>query len=249
MNHKYVVEKGIIENYLLHRLNEKETDDFEEHLLYCKECRSLLAETKEIMTLTQYMAIHSSKNETDEGATQKGISLYRTCIKAAAIIFVIVCSAGIIWSLLQKPKESLVRNESKHGQIKNVPDSAPNEVVQSVKSLSQTELTRENDSLSGNYKKLALYENAIKNNLRGENIEVLSPKKSTQITFGEKVVFSLKDNKQEILITVINNTGKTLFENMVKIPYTLQLKLPRGLYYWEITENDEVVFVSKFLIR
>jgi hypothetical protein len=59
----------------------------------------------------------------------------------------------------------------------------------------------------------------------------------------------LKENKQEILITVINNTGKTLFENMVKIPYTLQLKLPRGLYYWEITENDEVVFVSKFLIR
>jgi hypothetical protein len=249
MDHKYVIEKGIIENYLLHQLKEKETDDFEEHLLYCEECRKLLEETKEILTLTQYIAIHNSKKETKEAATQKSAAFYRTWIKAAAVILVLVCSAGIIWSLLQKPQEALVRNESKPGQIINVPDSTQNEVPQPVKSLSRTELTRGNESLSGNYKELALYENAIKNNLRGENIEVLSPLKFSQIAFGEKVVFSLKDNKQEILLTVLNNAGKILFENKVKIPYTLQLKLPRGLYYWEITENDEVVFVSKFLIR
>ncbi len=249
MEHNYVIEKGIIENYLLHRLNERETDDFEEHLLYCKECRSLLIETKEIMTLTQYMAIHTSKREPEEVATQKSVTFSRAWIKAAAVLLVMVCTAGIIWNLLQKPHESLVRNESKPGQIKNVPDSAQNEVPPPIKSLSPTELTRETRSLSVNYKELALYENAIKNNLRGENIEVISPKKSSNIAFGEKVVFSLKDKKEEIMLTVLNNAGKALFENTVKIPYTLQLKLARGLYYWEITENDEVVFVSKFLIR
>jgi hypothetical protein len=249
MKHNYVIEKGIIENYLLHRLNEKETDDFEEHLLYCKECRKLLAETKEIMNLTQYMAIHTSKREPEEVATQKSYTLSRAWIKAAAVLLVLVCSAGIIWSLLKKPQESLVGNVSEPGQIKNVRDSAQIEVLPPIKSLSRTESTGENESLPVNYKELALYENAIENNLRAENIEVLTPKKSSNIAFGEKVVFSLKDNKQEILLTVLSNTGKTLFENKVKTPYTLRLKLPRGLYYWEITQDDEVVFVSKFLIR
>jgi hypothetical protein len=249
MDHNYVIEKGIIENYLLHQLKEKETDDFEEHLLNCEECRKLLKETKEVLTLTQYMAIHNSKIETNEVSAQKSIAFYRTWIKAAALIFVLVCSAGIIWSLLQKPQESLVRNESKPGQIKNDTDSVQNGDSQSEKSVSRAELAGENESLFGNYKELALYENAIRNNLRGENIEVLSPMRSSQIAFGEKVVFSLKDNKEEILLTVLNNSGKTIFENTVKIPYTLKLKLPRGLYYWEITKNEEVVFVSKFFIR
>jgi hypothetical protein len=248
MEHNYVIEKGIIENYLLHRLNERETEDFEEHLLYCKECRSLLAETKEIMTLAQYMAIHTSKRNPEAVATQKRFTLSRAWIKAAAVLLVMICT-GIIWNLLQKPQESLVWNESKPGQIKNIPDSAQIRALQPIKSLSRTQLTGENESLPVNYKELALYENAIKNNLRGENIEVLTPKESSNIAFGEKVVFSLKDNKQEILLTVLSNAGKTLFENKVKTPYTLQLKLPRGLYYWEITQEDEVIFVSKFLIR
>ena len=76
MEHNYVINKEIIENYLLHRLSEKETDDFEEHLLYCKECRKLLAETKEMIGLTQYMAIHSINRDTKEVVTHKKILIF-----------------------------------------------------------------------------------------------------------------------------------------------------------------------------
>ena len=94
-----------------------------------------------------------------------------------------------------------------------------------------------------------MYENAIKNNVRGENNEILSPAESSAIAFGKKVIFSLKDNNREISLSVIDNIGKSIFEDSVKTPFTLPLKLQKGLYYWEITDNDEVVFVSKFYIR
>lgn len=249
MEHNFVTEEGIIEKYLLHRLSERETDDFEEHLLYCKECRSLLAETKDIMALTQYMAIHTNKGETKEVNIKKSATFYRPWMKAAAVFLIIVCSAGIIRSLMQKPTESLVRNESKPNPIKKVADSANINESKLAKVLNKPLLQGNNMSLSDNYKEFALYENAIKNNLRGDNIEIISPKISSKIGYDEKVVFVLKDNSQEILLSVINNAGKTIFEDTVKIPFTLPVKLPRGLYYWEITKNDEVVFVSKFLIR
>lgn len=244
-----MIEKEIIENYLLYRLNEMETDDFEEHLLYCEECRKLLAETKEVITLTQYMAIHNSTIETKKVAAKKSVMIYRPWMKAAAVLLVIICSSAIIWRLLQNPTESLVRNESKSNPNKNILDSTQTDDTKPVKTLSQPALLRKDELLSDSYKELALYENAIKNNLRGESIDIISPKISSYIALGEKVVFLLKDNKKEILLTVINNSGEILFENRVQIPYTLQLKLQRGLYYWEITENEEVIFVSKFLIR
>jgi len=244
-----VIEEGIIENYLLHRLTEKETDDFEEHLLYCKECRNRLVETKKIMALSQYMAIHATKEETKEVVTQKRVPFIIHWMKAAAVLLITVCSTGIVWYLLQKPKESFVRNENKSNPVKNIPDSIRIDEIKPLRTLSQPVLPAKNELLSVNYKELALYENAIRNNLRGENTDVLSPALSSNIVFGEKVIFSLKDNNRSILLSVINNAGKSLFEDTVKIPFTLPLKLSKGLYYWEIIENDEVVFVSKFYIR
>jgi hypothetical protein len=249
MEHNYVIKEGIIENYLLHRLSERETDDFEEHLLYCKECRKMLLETKEIIALNQYMAIRTSSERKEEVVTQKRVSFYSPWMKAAAVLLLTVCSAGIIWHLLQKPTESFVRNEIKPNQVKNVPDSIRVEETMPLENPNQPVIQHKNELLSDNYKELLLYETAIKNNLRGENIEVLSPAKSSKIAFGKKVIFSLKDNNSKILLSVINNTGKSIFEETITTPFTLPLKLSRGLYYWEIIENDEVVFVSKFYIR
>jgi len=248
MEHKYIVDEGIIENYLLHRLSESETDDFEEHLLFCKECRNQLAETKEILTLTQYMAIHTPGRETRKDDTKKSAIPYRRWMKAAAVLLFVVCSAGIIRSLLQKPTVTLVSTESNSDKDKNIRDSLPIDGKQSKEILNQNVVPVKKELLSDNYKELPLYENAIRNNLRGESINILSPERSAKITFGKKVVFSFKDYKSELLLSVINNAGKTIFEKAVKIPFILPLELSRGLYYWEITENDEVVFVSKFLI-
>ena len=63
MEHSDVIEKEIIEGYILHRLNEEEINDFEEHLLYCSECRRQLAETKKNLALIQYMALHTASQE------------------------------------------------------------------------------------------------------------------------------------------------------------------------------------------
>jgi hypothetical protein len=249
MEHKYVIEEGIIEKYLLHRLNERDTDEFEEHLLYCKECRSTLKESKGIMTLTQYMAIHTSEGEIKKVTNGKNVILFRSWMKVAAVLLIVLCSAGIILSLLHKPTFPLVNSENKSNQVNTTPDSVIKNISQPENALSSSVLSGEKELISDNYKELPLYENAIKNNLRGEIFHIVSPELSSKIKFGKKVVFLLKDYDREFLLSVINNSGKNIFEKVVKTPYTLPLDLPQGLYYWEIIENDEVVFVGKFIIR
>jgi hypothetical protein len=165
MEHKYVIEEEIIEKYLLHRLNERKTDEFEEHLLYCKECRTRLAETKEIMSLTHYMAIHTSKEETKEVTTKRSVLLYRSWMKAAAVLLIALCSAGLIWSFLQKPTLPIVNSENKLAPVKNIPDSVPNNKTQPKNILPKPVLTGEKQFISDNYRELPLYENAIKNNI------------------------------------------------------------------------------------
>jgi hypothetical protein len=249
MEHKFIIENEIIENYLLHRLNESETDDFEEHLLYCEECREKLALTRDTIKMTQYMAIHSSIEREPEIKNLKRIHFIITWRKIAAVILLLVCCAAGVIYLIKKPDIRLVKNQEKANNVNITDDTAHINNQKPTKNPYQPVLEVKTMLIGENYKELPAFENAIKNNLRGSSIESSSPKQSQEIAFGEKVIFMVKENTNELMISVINNSGATVFENRVKMPYTLSIKLPKGLYYWEITENDEVVFVSKFLIK
>jgi hypothetical protein len=248
MEHKDIIEKGIIEDYLLHRLTESETNDFEEHLLYCKECREQLKETEESIKLIQYMAIHFPPEIDAEFNQNQGQTFLLGWRKIAATVFLFVCAAiGVIY-LIQKPSIHMSKNEEKSKNVNIISDSVHHDNGVKLENQPQPSAPSRSKLVAGNYLELPVYENAIKNNLRGENVGVLSPKISQNFSSGEKVIFILKDTVNEISLSVINNSGVTVFENRVKMPFTLTLKLEKGLYYWEIIENDEVVFVSKFLI-
>ena len=49
LKHKEIEEKGYIEMYLLKKLSPEEETAFEEHLLYCSDCRNELQRLEEII--------------------------------------------------------------------------------------------------------------------------------------------------------------------------------------------------------
>ena len=245
MDHRYVIEEGIIENYLLHRLNERETTDFEEHLLYCQECRRLLVETKGIMTLAQYMAIHTSKEEPKKVATKKGVMLNLTWMKAASVLLIAVCSAGIIWSLLQKPTKVLVRSENKTNPVKNIEDSI------STKNVSHDSLI---NKIAINYgencfRKLPSFESQIGQEYRSDAIEIISPKSTKTFISSENIDFQWqKTDIKSLILSLYDNQGKLIVQKEISSIYILRKRLQPGLYYWQLETKDDIVYTGKFLV-
>lgn len=249
MEHNYINENEIIEKYLFHQLGGKETDAFEEHLLLCNECRQQLSETKEAIALTQYMAMRTSKATIYKKPVKNEKSYTIPWIKLAAGLVITICTAAFLWYIFKKPAPYYVQNNPERLLDHPAHDIITSSEPKGGDTLQNPVIAVHKDDRMEKYKTLNIYENAIQNNLRGENIEILSPVRASWFTKKDTVIFSMKDDPQVIALTILNNSGQIIFEDKVKTPYKLGIKLVKGQYYWEITENDEVIFVSKFSIR
>lgn len=244
MEHMYVIEEGIIEKYLLHRLKERETDEFEEHLLYCKECRTQLSETKKIMTLTQYMAVHTSRGET-KVITKKSVLLYQSWMKAAAVLLIALCSAGLIWSFLQKPTKSLVQSKNKTSPVKNFEDSISNKNVSHNSLKSKIAI----NYLENCFQKLPRFESQIGQEYRSDAIEIISPKSMKTFISSENVDFQWqKTDIKSLVLSLYNNQGKLIFQKEIPSIFILKQVLSPGLYYWQLETEDDIVFTGKFFV-
>jgi len=245
MEHNFVIKEGIIENYLLHRLSERETDDFEEHLLYCKECRNLLMETKETMALAQYMAIHTASGGTKEVFTQKRVSFYTPWMKAAAVLLIIVCSSGIIWYLLQKPTEATVQSENKTNPIKNIDDSVSTKNVSHDLPINKLAINFREKS----FRKLPSFEAQIGQEYRSDAIEINSPKSMKTYISSENIDFQWqKTDIKSLVLCLYDNQGKLIFQKEISSIFILKQRLQPGLYYWQLETEDDIVYTGKFLV-
>ena len=240
-----MIEEGIIENYLLHRLNESETTDFEEHLLYCQECRRLLVETKEIMALTQYIAIHSTKVEARQIA-QKKAPFFVPFMKAAAVLLITVCSAGIIWSLLQKPAKSLVQSENKTSPVKNIGDSISNRNVSHDSIINKIAI----NFSEKNFQKLTSFEAQIGQEYRSDAIEIISPKNMKMFSPSKNIDFQWqKTDIKSLVLSLYNNQGKLIFQKEISSIFILKQRLQPGLYYWQLETEADILYTGKFLVK
>jgi hypothetical protein len=245
MEHKNVITEGIIEDYLLHRLKAKETDEFEEHLLYCKECRNLLTETKKMMAIAQYMAIHNSKGEAKKIPAQKSIMFPRPWMKVAAVLLIAVCSGVIIWYLLQKPAQSLIQSENKINSVKNIDDSI------TTKSATSDTLTNNIaiNSSEKSFRKLSSFEIQIGQEYRSEAIEIISPKNTKTYLYSESIDFQWqKTDSKSLILSLYDNQGKLIFQKEISPGYILKQKLQPGLYYWQLETKDDIAYTGKFLV-
>lgn len=246
MEHSDVIENEIIEGYLLHRLNENETDDFEEHLLYCNECRNQLTRTKTNLGLIQYMALHTVSRESTKIIAPQKASLFGYWVKVAAALFFIFGSATLLWFLVRKPEMPLTQYNSKSDQIKKVKDSiVPNDV--SNNTLKKELAINSNEKF---FRKLPSFETQIDQEYRSEAIEIISPKNNMEaLTSAEKIDFQWqKPGVENLVLMLYNNNGKLIFQKKISSIFHFKQRLQPGLYYWQLETEDDIVYTGKFSV-
>ena len=92
-------------------------------------------------------------------------------------------------------------------------------------------------------------ERLVNTNYRSGEVEVASPRLGEKI--GGNVVFRWKGaSGKEIMLKIFDNRGKELHSKTLRHErYTYAGKLERGLYYWKLLNEEELLYVGKFLVE
>jgi hypothetical protein len=262
MEHLMICEQEIIEKYILHQLSNKQVDEFEEHLLYCSQCRDELVELKKTIGLVQYSAkiyknqdvpdeLNKVSNKTVEIRTMKAWILGSTWIKIAAITLLIfsICSVFYLFHNDSNITTIYEKNDEIATSQLNKNTSPITRHQSNTNNIPKTGQPKTNNKGSESYKESPIYENAIENTLRSGNLEIISPIKSEKLTADKILIFKWKGEYQKLKLSILNNKEKTIFEKPVQSPFQLPVALEKGLYYWQLEDEDEVVYVGRFFIN
>ena len=230
--------------YVLGRLSAKEEDQFEEHLLFCEHCREEI-EIREVLVAGSGNEENSSPEKTVTRKLSQKAIIIRLSIAASVIIM-----AGYSLYQIIKPSgdKALVVQEKSVEEIPSSPD-----VTADTSLFSDSELKKEGEQqseplLAEAFHPSPMFENVIENQVRSSGFTVLTPAEDQEFKTIDTIEFQWVTGNKQLTLVVFNNIGKIIFESIAESPFTLEKKLPPGLYYWQLETDDEAQQTSKFIV-
>jgi hypothetical protein len=109
--------------------------------------------------------------------------------------------------------------------------------------------TRGGEEFAANFTPQADLEDLVAGTVRSAEIAVTAP--ANGAVTGPLPEFSWKSGEREgVRIVVMDNRGRNVVTARVhKLPYIPDRPLGQGLYYWKLQNDEETLFVGKFLVK
>ena len=242
----------LIDRYIRNELSDQEALIFEEHLLSCAVCRNELTEREEIINAIQkYSAGETFRaGGHKEDRSKKSLFIYWYVAAAAGVAFVVGLfllpnrdtpsgSPPIAFEEIQR--DTTKSPQPDEDDVPGVPEKSKEEVIViPAKELAYLE----------EYQVYPFYENQIGIHIRSGNLTVESPADSLDCIPGSSVEVRFRGVENDSLfLAILNNSGELLLENKIASPYILCMRFPDGLYYWQLTDDEETLHTGKIYIR
>lgn len=228
------------ENYIHGKLSKEQEDLFEEHLLTCAYCQEELETSEKIVLESKRYFPKSELNAQRKKFVPKylwGIAASTVIVLSVSIYFVAKINNN---KIVQKPviTDTIPRFSEPEEEIiaETTQPEEKNEAQQAY-------------NHSAKYNVLPEFENAIKNITRSEAIKVLSPIKSARYHLGDTIIFNWKSETENLFLVIFSNQGDVLYEQLVKVPFRFTKSLNKGLYYWQIEDDNDSYYTGKFAIK
>ena len=231
------------ESYILGKLSKPDETAFEEHLLFCNHCQNELRLYEKIYTEIKKRNLANEKSVLVKKPT---IRLKYTVGIAASILLLIGLASILL--LTQKKVLPPVLSQFTQDTVTSQPEPQPENVAEQIIPARKKKKTPELSN-SGSYAPSAIYENAIKNAMRAQEIKVLSPKLNDVYSQKDTITFRWVINKPDLTLVIFNNAGEIIFEKSITTPYHFTDTLSRGLYYWQVENPYESLYTGKFQVR
>lgn len=261
-DHNLVTEREILEKYILGELPSDMEEGFEEHMLFCKECRDNYNKLQTTILGAQTTLEHTVYAKKKSNENTKRI-LASTPFKIAAGIVVIISLSVVLMFLVKTTRNPSVVASYSDSLSKYASDSdSVGKTHINSDSIERDHLYEKNNQSAGInqakqpdlyadvFKPLSYLEGAIDNQLRSETLKILSPKINAEFKEPAVILFDWEPYQNASLSLVIkDNKGKTVFESVVIAPFTYMRTLHAGLYYWQLNTEDETIYTGKFILR
>ncbi len=243
----------LMDSYIRNELSDKDTDILEEHLLYCAECRDALAQRTRIIASIQNIAARENLQISRERKIRLGKYLPILGYVAAAAGIALVL--GLFFfpdkdhpsrstpSVVEETQlDTLKEPELLQEEIAGVSDPGEEEAT-------QKELKRKTSYLA-EFQANPVYENLIGVQYRSGNLRVESPSDSIECKKDASVEIRYDGTDSDSLfLLVLNRQGEILMETKISSPYKLKMQFPEGLYYWQLTDEEESLHTAKISVR
>ena len=242
----------LMDRFIRDELSDQEADIFEEHLLYCSECRKELAVREEIINAIQKQA---AGDVFSSGKQRKSFSW-----KSNKIYWYVAAAAGIalVIGLFLLPDRKLPSgsadnaiNEKQTDQAKDLQIAADSTEGLIEKSEEKTTTIQETDpALLAVYQVHPFYENQIGVGLRSGDLVVESPPDSIECKSGSSIDIQYRNaEKDSLFLVILDNKGEILHEQKIASSHQFQVPFSKGLYYLQLTDDEETLHTGKIIVR
>jgi len=242
----------IIEKYLSNELSGEEALEFEEHLLTCAQCRTELTQKSQLLDSMEKYAAKSAfqSRATKDKDRRKPGPLFWYALAAAGVALVIglflfpfqnINSPSADKAIVGTESDSLDSAGSTGDQVALHTDTAEVELPgRQRRRIANLETYRENP----------IFESQVGIHTRAGYLVVDAPADSLECVSGSSHEIQFSGAKVDSLfLAVLNNKGEILFEERIASGFMIQMEYPGGLYYWQLSDEEETLHTGKILIR
>ncbi len=259
LKHNEIENKNIIENYVLGRLDEEDELAFEEHILNCAECRQKCVHLQKIIEASESNLIAENNiAHTTDNKKLKSVQRYTILLGTAAALILLLGTVFLIYNTRKLSNIAIIK-ESVFDSIKisannntlDISDTlqAEKEEIPEEKPQNKHSENQQKLLIAEAYNTNPIFESAIEDQLRSNGISVDSPVNSAIYSRNQEIKFVWQtDAVLEPILLIRNNSGKTLFKENVQSAYVHKID-SLGLYYWQLMDNDEIIYTGKFLVK
>ena len=233
-----------IESYLRNELSEPERERFEEHLLSCAECRKQVTESSRIHgSMESYGARTIFRPAGTRDQRSKKLKPWMWYVAAAA-------GVALVIGLFFLPDQETPSNFSQKAPTEGMDTQEDSTGVTETGREDIPPPARERIANLESFRANPVYENQIGIHVRAGNLLLESPLDSIECRSGSSVEIRYRGAGADTLFFVLlDNLGNILSEEKIASPYSFTMQFPEGLYYWQLTDEEESLHTGKIFIR
>jgi hypothetical protein len=235
----------LIEKYILNKMTPSERKGFEVRLKNDGSLAKELALNRKVIEgIRQYAKEESmiaSFRERYDKEQQEKVRKF-VIVRIAATVLLLVAAGWLVVHLVSQklPEKSVTVKENKPIKVQAL--NKPDTVGINKKLLAENKL--------GSFRELKRFETLANQEYRSEDaVNVISPKKARKLAPNENIIFNWQSVTNQLSLVIFDNQGIEIFRKKVSPPFNYKENLPEGLYYWQLENEEDLVFVGKFVIK
>lgn len=244
-----------MDSYIRMELSDQENDFFEAHLLSCADCLKELEERNRVIESAELYFAKETFGAQKTFETQKTFGAQkRRSTRSKRIRYLVVAMAAaasvlLLIGIMFYPARDQTLSPSQAVNKDKVLDTLKIPAQEEVSSKKPKE-TIDRIAFTAQYQTFDLFESQIDIYARAGSLKVESPHDSVECLKGSYLEFMYSGAESDSLwLVFFNNLGEFLSEEKIASSHRIQMQFPKGLYYWQLTSEDEALHTAKIYIR